>query len=53
MPSKKIVKSKHYFEEDFEESIAEVSTGKYPNWENNRNLSYVGKPISGSMDTTK
>ena len=43
---RKIVKSKFFFEEDFIETIAEVSTEKYKDWENNDKLKVVGKPLS-------
>ena len=43
---RKIVKSKHFFEEDFIETIGEVSTEKYKAWEPNDKLKIMGKPIS-------
>jgi CO/xanthine dehydrogenase Mo-binding subunit len=46
MASRKIVKSKYFFEEDFEETIAEVSTDSYPTWDKNTELTYIGKSIS-------
>ncbi len=46
MPSRKIVKSKFFFEEDIKESLAEVSTEEYEAWENNSKLDVVGKPKS-------
>ncbi len=44
--SRKIVKSKHFFEEDFIEAIGEVSTEKYKAWEPNDKLKVIGKPVS-------
>ena len=41
----KIIKAKHFFEEDFVEQIGEVSTSKVPDWGKNETLKYVGKPI--------
>lgn len=46
MPSRKIVKSKRFFEEDFIESLAEVSTDEHPSWDKKKEFKYIGKPIS-------
>ncbi len=46
MPSKKIIKSKYFFEEDFVESLAEVPTEKRDAWDKNARLKVVGKPHS-------
>jgi len=43
---RKIVKTKYFFEEDYRETIAEVSSDKWNNWENNEKLKVIGKPIS-------
>ena len=43
---RKIVKSKHFFEEDFIESFAEVSTDKIEPWGPGAKLKIVGKPVS-------
>lgn len=43
--SRKVVKSKFFFEHDYVETIGEVSTIKVPDWENNEKLKYVGKRI--------
>ncbi len=43
---RKIVKTKYFFEEDYRETIAEVSTDKYEDWKNNDTLKVVGKPVS-------
>jgi len=45
MASRKIIKSKHFFEEDFQETLGEVSTDSYPNWPLNEKLTYVGKAL--------
>ena len=46
MPVRKIIKSKHFFEEDFVESLAEVSTEEIKQWGKNARLKVVGKPIT-------
>ena len=46
MPARKIVKSKHFFEEDLVESLTEVSTEKVKRWGPEAELKIVGKPIS-------
>lgn len=46
MPSRKIVKSKHFFEEDFIESVSEVSTEEAARWPDNSQLKIIGKPVS-------
>ncbi len=43
---RKIVKTKYFFEEDYRETIAEVSTDKYKDWGNNDTLNVVGKAVS-------
>ncbi len=43
---RKVVKTKFFFEEDYVESIGEVSTLEFKEWDKNENLKYVGKPIS-------
>ncbi len=43
---RKIVKSKIFFEEDYIETIGEVSTEKVKDWGNNKELKVVGKPHS-------
>ena len=43
---KKIVKSKLYFDDNFIETIGEVSTEKYKPWEPNDKLKIIGKPVS-------
>lgn len=45
MASKKIVKSKYFFEEDYQETIGEVSTDSYHIWGKNEELTYIGKSI--------
>jgi xanthine dehydrogenase YagR molybdenum-binding subunit len=45
MASRKIIKSKHFFEEDFQETIGEVNTDSYPVWGKNQKLRYIGKSI--------
>ncbi len=45
MASHKIIKTKRFFEEDFEENIAEVSEQSFPAWPPNEELKYVGKAI--------
>lgn len=45
MPSRKIVKSKRFFEQGFIETIAEVSTNEYASWNQKKDFKYVGKPI--------
>ncbi len=42
--ARKIIKSKHFFEEGFIESIAEVSEDKWENLPPNEQLKYIGKP---------
>ncbi len=44
--SRKIVKSKFFFEQDYVENVAEVSTDKIEQWAANDKLKIVGKPIS-------
>jgi len=46
MASRKIVKSKHFFEEDFVESLAEVPVEKQEPWTDKTVFKYIGKPIS-------
>lgn len=46
MPARKIVKSKFFVEEDFVETIAEVSTEEIGPWKPEKKLSVVGKPIA-------
>ncbi len=43
---RKIVKSKFFFEEDYIETVGEVSTEKVKDWGNNDELKVVGKPVS-------
>ncbi len=43
---RKIVKSKYFFEEDFIETIGEVSTEKVKDWGPNSQLKVVGKSLS-------
>ena len=43
---RKIVKSKFFFEEDYVETIGEVSTEKVKDWASNDKLKIVGKPVS-------
>ncbi len=45
MASRKIIKSKYFFEEDFQETIGEVTTDSYPPWDKNENLTYIGKSL--------
>ncbi len=45
MASRKMVKSKHFFEEDYQETLGEVSTDSYPDWPSNDKLTYVGKAL--------
>lgn len=44
--AKKIVKSRFYFEEGFQEQLAEVSTDSPESWGDNDTLEIVGKPVS-------
>lgn len=44
--AKKIVKSRFYFEEGFQEQLAEVSTDSPKSWGDNDTLEIVGKPVS-------
>ncbi|NOX16759.1 MAG: xanthine dehydrogenase family protein molybdopterin-binding subunit [Chlorobi bacterium] len=44
--SDKIVKSKFFFEEDFIETIGEVSSKEYKSLPPNKKLKYVGKPLN-------
>jgi len=44
--AKKIVKSRFYFEEGFQEHLAEVSTDSPESWGDNDTLEIVGKPVS-------
>lgn len=53
MSSRKIIKSKLFFENEIIEKLAEVSTDKIVQWPNNDQLTYVGKPISRVDGTTK
>ena len=46
MASRKIVKSKHFFEEDFVESFAEVPVEKQESWTDKTVFKYIGKPVS-------
>ncbi|UCE06956.1 MAG: xanthine dehydrogenase family protein molybdopterin-binding subunit, partial [bacterium] len=46
MPARKIIKTKHFFEEDFVESLAEVSTEEVKRWGPDTELKVVGKSIS-------
>ncbi|MEJ2637402.1 MAG: hypothetical protein P8184_19205 [Calditrichia bacterium] len=46
MSSRKIIKSKHFFEENQVESLAEVPVDSIKPWPNNDKLRYIGKPIS-------
>jgi xanthine dehydrogenase YagR molybdenum-binding subunit len=46
MPARKIVKSKFFVEEDFVETIAEVSTEEIGPWKPEKKLKIVGKPIA-------
>jgi xanthine dehydrogenase YagR molybdenum-binding subunit len=45
MPTRKIVKTRHFFEEDFVETLAEVSTEEVKQWGPEIKLAVVGKPI--------
>jgi CO/xanthine dehydrogenase Mo-binding subunit len=45
MASRKIVKSKHFFEEDFVESLAEVPAEKHQPWTDKTAFKYIGKPV--------
>ena len=53
MSSRKIIKSKLFFENEIIEKLAEVSTDKIVQWPNNVQLTYVGKPISRVDGITK
>jgi xanthine dehydrogenase YagR molybdenum-binding subunit len=46
MASRKIVKSKHFFEENFVESLAEVPVEKHEPWTDKTVFKYIGKPVS-------
>jgi xanthine dehydrogenase YagR molybdenum-binding subunit len=46
MASRKIVKSKHFFEEDFVESFAEVPVEKQESWTDKTVFKFIGKPVS-------
>jgi xanthine dehydrogenase YagR molybdenum-binding subunit len=43
---RKIIKSRFFVEDEFVETVSEVSTEKHEDWEPNENLKYVGKQIS-------
>ena len=43
---RKIVKSKYFVEDEFVETVGEVSTEQYEDWQSNEKLKYVGKQIS-------
>ncbi len=45
MASRKIVKSKRFFEENIEEYIGEVSTESWSSWKKKEDFKFVGKPI--------
>ncbi len=45
MPSRKIVKSKYFFEDELVESLAEVSTEQNKFWPDNSKLKVVGNPV--------
>jgi CO/xanthine dehydrogenase Mo-binding subunit len=45
MANRKIIKTKHFFEEELVESLAEVSTTKVKRWGPKTELKLVGKPI--------
>lgn len=45
MPARKIVNTRHFFEEDFVESLAEVATEEVKQWGPETKLAVVGKPI--------
>ena len=45
MPARKIIKTKHFFEEDFIESLAEVSTEPVKRWGPETKLKVVGKYV--------
>ncbi|MCI0516087.1 xanthine dehydrogenase family protein molybdopterin-binding subunit [candidate division KSB1 bacterium] len=45
MPGRKIIKARHFFEEDFSESLAEVPVEKIESWGTDTTLNFVGKPI--------
>ncbi len=46
MPANKIIRSKFFFEEDFEEKLAEVSTEEHGEWSQDEALKLVGQPVS-------
>lgn len=46
MSARKIIKTRHFFEEDFIESLAEVSTEPVKRWEAETKLKVVGKSIA-------
>ena len=46
MPTRKIIKTKHFFEEGFVESLAEASTEEVKRWGPGTDLKVIGKPIS-------
>ena len=45
MASRKIIKSKYFFEEEMIESLAEVPVEEIKNWEESDKLKYVGKAL--------
>jgi xanthine dehydrogenase YagR molybdenum-binding subunit len=45
MASRKIIKSKHFFEENVVEYVAEVSEDNLASWPHDEQLTYVGKPV--------
>ncbi len=46
MSARKIIKTRHFFEEDFIESLAEVSTEPMKRWGPDAKLKVVGKPFA-------
>ena len=46
MPARKIIKTKHFFEEDFVESLAEVATEPVKRWGPGTKLKVVGEPFT-------
>ncbi len=46
MSSRKMLKSKYFFEEDFVESVAEVPAEKIESWSPGEKLKVIGKPFS-------
>ncbi|MDZ7264534.1 MAG: hypothetical protein ONB16_08115, partial [candidate division KSB1 bacterium] len=45
MPARKIVKTKHFFEDELIETLAEVAIEEVPPWSATAQFTTVGKPI--------